>query len=149
MASKKAESGRVEWEDRFSVDVPELDEFQKTLFEKFNILIDMKQKKLDAKAVTNMISEINDYTKLYFSTEERILKQQKYPDLESHSKAHRQFIKSAIALRREMAEEVSTQSIDAVLELRDWLVDHIETSDALYVPFLRIDRYIDGIQKKH
>lgn len=149
MANKKAVLTKIEWEEKFSVDVPELDEFQKTLFDKFNTLIDLKKKKLDAKAVTNMISDINDYTKLYFSTEERILKRQKYPDLESHSKAHRQFIKNSIALRREMAEEVNGQCIDAVMELRDWLVEHIETSDSLYVPFLRINRYIESTQKKN
>lgn len=149
MANKKAAETKVEWEDKFSVDVPELDEFQKALFEKFNALIDMRRKKLDAKEITNMISDINDYTKMYFSTEERLLKRQKYPDLESHAKAHRQFIKNAIALRREMAEEVNSQSIEAVLELRDWLVEHIETSDSLYVPFLRINRYIDGTRKKN
>jgi len=149
MTNKDAAMNKIEWEEKFSVDVPELDDFQKTLFDKFNALIDMKKKKLDAKAVTNMISEINDYSKMFFSTEEKMLRRQKYPDLESHSKAHRQFIKNSIALRREMAEDVSSQSIDAVLELRDWLVEHIETSDVLYVPFLRINRYIQSTKKKN
>ena len=149
MTNKKDELSKIEWDERFSVDVPELDEFQKTLFDKFNALIDLRKKKLDAKAVTNMISEINDYSKMFFSTEEKMLRRQKYPDLESHSKAHRQFIKHSIALRREMAEDISSQSIDAVLELRDWLVEHIETSDVLYVPFLRINRYIESTKKKN
>ena len=149
MTNKKAELIKVEWDEKFSVDVPELDEYQKTLFGKFNDLIDMKKKKTDFKAVANMISEINDYSKMFFSTEEKILRRKKYPDLDSHSKAHRQFIKNAIALRREMAEEVTTQSFDAVFELRDWLIEHIETSDALYVPFLRIQQYIDDVQKKN
>jgi hemerythrin len=149
MASSKAEVSKIQWEDKFSVDVPELDEFQKTLFDKFNALIDMEKQELDAKTVTNMVSEINDCSKMFFSTEEKILKRQKYPDLESHSRAHRQFIKHAIALRREMAEDVSSHSIDAVLELRDWLVEHIETRDVLYVPFLRINRYINSTKKKN
>ena len=149
MTSKKVVFNKVEWEERFSVDVAELDEYQKTLFDKFNELIDMKKKKLDVKAVANMISEINDYSKMFFSTEEKVLRRKKYPDLDSHSKSHRQFIKNAIALRREMAEEVTSQSFEAVIELRDWLVEHIETSDSLYVPFLRIQQYIDDTQKKN
>ncbi len=149
MTSNKTELVKIEWEEKFSVDVPELDEYQKTLFDKFNALIDLKKKKLDAKAVTNMISEINDYSKIFFATEEKILRRQKYPDLDIHSKAHRQFIKNSIALRREMAEDVTSQSIDAVLELRDWLVEHIETSDVLFVPFLRINSYIESTKKKN
>jgi len=149
MTSNKTELVKIEWEEKFSVDVPELDEYQKTLFDKFNALIDLKKKKLDAKAVTNMISEINDYSKIFFATEEKILRRQKYPDLDIHSKAHRQFIKNSISLRREMAEDVTSQSIDAVLELRDWLVEHIETSDVLFVPFLRINSYIESTKKKN
>lgn len=137
-----------EWEEKYSVDVPELDECQKELFAKFNTLIELKTNKADAKAVTNMISDINDFSKMYFSKEERILRKRKYPDLETHSKAHRQFIKNSISLRREIAEDVNNLTMDIILELRDWLFDHIETSDALYVPFLRIHQYIDDASRK-
>lgn len=140
---------KIEWEEKYSVDVPEIDDYQKTLFEKINELIDMKKKKSDPKAVANLISEINDYSKMFFAKEERLLKQKKYPDLDSHAKAHRQFIKNSISLRREIAEDVSNLTLDVILELRDWLVDHIETSDSLYVPFVRIHDYIGKAQKKN
>ncbi len=139
---------KIEWEEKYSVDVPELDAFQKELFEKFNELIDLKLEKADAKAVTNMISDINDYSKMFFAKEEKLLRQRKYPDLESHSKAHRQFIRSSIGLRREIAEDINNLTMEIILQLRDWLVDHVETSDSLYVPFVRIHQYIDDSQRK-
>jgi len=139
----------IEWDEKYSVDVPELDEFQKGLFEKFNTLIEMKSTKLDAKAATNMISDINDYSKMFFSKEERILRRRGYPDLETHAKAHRRFIKNSIGLRREIAEDISNLTMEIILDLRDWLVEHIETSDSLYVPFLRIHQYIDDTGKKN
>ncbi|MCG8636104.1 MAG: bacteriohemerythrin [Desulfobacterales bacterium] len=140
---------KIEWEEKYSVDVPQIDEYQKELFNKFNELIDMKTKKVDAKAATNMISDINDYSKMFFAKEEKLLRAKKYPDLESHAKAHRQFIKNSIALRREIAEDINNLTMDVILDLRDWLVDHIETSDSLYVPFLRIHQYIDDTQRKN
>ncbi len=130
------------------MDVPEIDGYQKELLGKFNELIDMKSDKADAKAVTNMISDINDYSKMFFAREERMLRQKKYPDLESHSKAHRQFIRSSIGLRREIAEDINNLTMEVIFDLRDWLVDHIETSDSLYVPFVRIHQYIDDTQRK-
>jgi len=139
----------IEWDEKYSVDVPELDEFQKGLFEKFNTLIEMKSTQVDAKAATNMISDINDYTKMFFSKEERILKRRGYPDLETHAKAHRQFIKNSIALRREIAEDISNLTMEIILDLRNWMVEHIETSDSLYVPFLRIHQYIDDSGRKN
>ncbi|MDD9304391.1 MAG: hemerythrin family protein [Desulfobacter sp.] len=142
-------ANKIEWEEKFSVDIPELDECQKALFEKFNALIDLKAENADAKAVINMISEINDFSKMYFSKEEKMLRTKKYPDLETHAKAHRQFIKNAISMRREIAEDINNLTMEALVQQRDWLVDHIQTSDCLYVPFLRIHQYIDGTQKKN
>ncbi|WDP88811.1 MAG: hemerythrin family protein [Desulfobacter sp.] len=141
---------KIQWDEKYSVDVPELDEYQKELFDKFNDLIEMRAaKKMDAKAATNLISDLNDYSKMFFAKEERILKRKGYPDLEPHSKAHRQFIKNSISLRREIAEDINNLTMDIIIELRDWLVDHIETSDALYVPFLRINQYIEDANKKN
>ena len=139
---------KIEWNPAFSVDVEEIDTYQKKMFELFNELITLKQKKADTKAVTNLISEINDYGKLFFSTEEKILKRKKYPDFEAHSKSHRQFVRSAISLRREIAEDINNLTMEVILELRDWLVEHIQTSDSLYVPFLRIHQYIEEAGKK-
>ncbi|MCG8683355.1 MAG: bacteriohemerythrin [Desulfobacterales bacterium] len=137
-----------EWDEKYSVDIPELDECQKEILSKFNTLIELKVNKADAKTVTNMISEINDFSKMYFAKEEKLLRKRKYPDLDTHSKAHRQFIKNSISLRREIAEDVENLTMEVIVELRDWLVDHIETSDSLYVPFLRIHQYIDDVDKK-
>ncbi len=109
----------------------------------------MKLEKPDAKVATNMISDINDYSKMFFSREERILRRRGYPDLETHAKAHRQFIKNSISLRREIAEDINNLTMEIIVELRDWMVEHIETSDSLYVPFLRIHQYIDDTQKKN
>ncbi len=142
-------TNKIEWEEKFSVDVPELDAFQKELLERFNTLIDMKTNNEEAKAVTNMISDINDFSKMYFAREEKILRQRKYPDLESHAKAHRQFVRNSISLRREIAEDINNLTMEVILEIRDWLVDHIETSDSLFVPFLRIHQYVDDTKRKN
>ncbi len=142
-------TNKIEWEEKFSVDVPELDAFQKELLERFNTLIDMKINNEEAKVVTNMISDINDFSKMYFAREEKLLRQRNYPDLESHSKSHRQFVRNSISLRREIAEDINNLTMEVILELRDWLVDHIETSDSLFVPFLRIHQYVDDTKRKN
>jgi len=140
---------KIEWDQKFSVDVAEIDMHQKKMFALFNELIDLKQEKSDPKTFANMVSDINDYGKLYFSTEEKILRKKGYPDREIHARAHRRFIRSAISLRREIAEDVDNLTMDNILELRNWLVDHIKTSDSLYVPFLRIHQYIEDSMQKN
>jgi len=134
---------KVDWDPKYSVGIEEIDNHQKKMFELFNQLIEMKKSKVDTKECVNMISVINEYSKLYFSTEEKYLRQKGYPEFGDHSRAHRQFTKSSISLRREIAEDIGNLTYDVITEFREWLINHIVTMDALYVPFLRINQYIE------
>ncbi len=140
---------RIEWDPKYSVDIEEIDTHQKKMFELFNQLIDLKEAKKDTKECINMISEINEYSKFYFSIEERLLRRKGYPDFGSHAKAHRQFTKRSISLRREIAEDIENLSYEVIDELRNWLVDHILTFDSMYVPFLRINRFVEEAKQKN
>ncbi|THB79841.1 MAG: chemotaxis protein [Desulfobacteraceae bacterium] len=139
---------KVDWDPAFSVDIPEIDELQKKMFALFNALIDLKDKGADTKDCTNMISEINEYCKFYFSKEEEYLKREGYPDFESHIREHRQFVKSTISLRREVADTMDNMTYEVIDELREWLIAHIKNSDSLYVPFLRIKKYVKESSSK-
>lgn len=140
---------KIDWDPSYSVDIPEIDELQKKMFALFNVLIDLKTEASDEKDAANMISEINEYCKFYFSKEEEYLKKEGYPEFESHSKEHRQFVKTTINLRREIAEEADNLTYQTIKDLREWLVNHIVKSDSLYVPFLRIKKYINESKGNH
>ncbi len=134
---------KMEWESKYSVDIEEIDNYQKQMFELFNELIDLKKSNSETKEYINMIARINEYSRLYFNAEEKILKKNGYPDFGEHAKTHRQFTKSFISLRREISDDVENLSYDVIHELRSWLLNHILTFDSLYIPFLRINRYIE------
>ncbi len=140
---------KVEWDPKYSVDIEEIDTHQKKMFELFNQLIDLKEAKKESKECINMISEINEYSKFYFSTEERHLRRKGYPDFAIHAKAHRQFTKRSISLRREIAEDIENLSYEVINELRNWLIDHIVTYDAMYIPYLRINRFVEEAKQKN
>ena len=134
---------KIDWDTKYSVDIQEIDNHQKKMFELFNELIDMKELDLETKEYINHIAMINEYSRLYFRTEEKMLKKERYPDLQAHAKNHRQFTKSFISLRREISDDVENLSYDVIEELRGWLINHILTFDSLYIPFLRINRYVE------
>ena len=109
----------------------------------------MQTSKTDIKDCVNVITEINEYSKLYFSTEEKYLKKKGYPDFNSHAKAHRQFAKISISLRLEVSENEASLTFDVIEEMRNWLINHILTLDSRYIPFLRINQYIEAAKKKN
>lgn len=143
-----SEIQKMDWESKFSVYIEEIDAFQKKMFELFNQLIELKENKKDAKECINLISEINEFSKLYFATEERILRRKGYPDIASHAKAHRQFAKRSISLRREVSEDIANLTDEVINGQRDWLINHILELDSLYIPFVRITDYIQESKLK-
>ena len=134
---------RFEWTEDLGVDIREIDDLQKKMFALFNALLDLKQNDAEAKECANMISEINEYAKYYFQREEEILRENKYPELELHSGEHQVFTKHTISMRRVVSEDKDNLTYENIRELRDWLTDHIKEHDLLYVPFLRINRFIE------
>jgi hemerythrin len=144
-----SEIEKMEWDPKYSVDIEEIDACQKKMFDLFNRLIDIKREEIETKVCINMISEISEHSKLYFSTEERYMKRKGYPDFGAHSKAHRQFIKRFISLRREISEDIANLTDDVIKELRNWMIDHLLTFDSLYIPFLRINKYIEDSKQKN
>jgi len=138
-----AKMQKFEWTEDYSVDLKEIDELQKKMFALFNALLDLKEEDAEAKEFANMISEINEYAKYYFQREEEILRENKYPELELHSGEHKYFTKHTIALRRIVSEDKENLTYENIRELGDWLTDHIKEHDLLYVPFLRINRFIE------
>ncbi len=82
---------KIEWDKKLSVDIPEIDELQKKMFALINALIDLMERNAEGKECANMISEISEYSKYYFSIEEEYLKKNKYPEFADHSKMHRKF----------------------------------------------------------
>lgn len=149
--SDAADRGRkIEWDETLSVDIPEIDELQKKIFMILNGLINRQEQdeEVVAKDSAGMVVELTEYSRYYFSREEDYLRKSGYPDIDSHSKEHRQFIKNTINLRRQVAEDKKNLSYDTVSFLRDWLVNHISHSDHMYVPFVRINSYIEDSRLK-
>ncbi|OGR13531.1 MAG: chemotaxis protein [Desulfobacterales bacterium RIFOXYA12_FULL_46_15] len=144
-----ADIEKIEWEKKYSVDIEEIDIHQKKMFELFNQLIEMMKSKTDIKDCIAMLNDINEYSKLYFSNEERCLKKKGYPDFNTHAKTHRQFAKLSITVRREISENEEALTLDVIEEMRNWLINHILTRDTLYIPFLRINQYIEDSKKKN
>lgn len=140
---------KIAWDPKYSVDIEEIDAHQKKMFELFNQLIDIEKSETETKTCMNKIAEINEHSKLYFSTEEKYLKKNGYPDFDIHARAHRQFIKSFIGLRREILGDIENLTDDVIMELRDWMINHILTLDAFYIPYLRIKKYIEKPKQKN
>ena len=84
----------TEWKDSFIVGVDEIDEQHKRLLKLINLLDDNIKSGCDRNIVYVIISEMREYTKYHFQTEERLIGQYKndYQDYQAHLKEHSNFV---------------------------------------------------------
>ena len=139
---------KMEWDDALSVDIPEIDALQKNVFALLNELIDCKESGCSAKDSATIVVKLIDESRLFFSKEEESLRRCGYPESDAHAKEHRQFIKSVINIRRQVSEDDNNLTYGVIKSLREWLLAHIVRFDLMYVPFVRVNRYIDEARQK-
>ena len=66
---------KLEWEEKYSVGVLEIDTQHKKLFATINELIDIIGGHFEQLAINKVVSELLDYKKFHFATEEKYFKE--------------------------------------------------------------------------
>jgi hemerythrin len=124
----------VEWNDRYSVDLPEIDSQHKALFALINDLwraiIDRESKE----AVGKILMRLEDYTIMHFTAEEGLMRRLSYPQFDSHRKKHETFIQQ-IAIAKHRHLEGQAIGLEILHFLNGWLIDHIMTLDKGYASY--------------
>ncbi len=128
--------GILEWSEKFSVNISEIDEQHKVLFRCINDLVEAIQTFQEKDALVKVMDELVRYTNVHFSEEEELMKKYSYPEYENHVKEHEKFVGMVEDMRKkyEMGEQtISLQVLDFMV---DWLKTHIMGTDMKYAPYL-------------
>jgi hemerythrin-like metal-binding protein len=129
----------VEWNDRYSVELPEIDDQHKALFGMINDLWRAIIDRKSDEAVGAILTRLEDYTIMHFSAEEALMRMLSYPNLDSHRKTHEKFIQQiAIAKHRHLEGRVI--GLEVLHFLNNWLIDHIMTLDKGYAAYIERKR---------
>ena len=134
MNSHVMEKVLVNWQDRYSVGMAEIDEQHKALFSTINRLWSVIVGKGEASVVLGLLDELERYTVQHFSAEEIFMRQVNYPDFEQHKKLHAQFVQR-VAQEKGNVVAGKSLSLDLLHFLKDWLIEHILVEDQRYATF--------------
>lgn len=123
----------VLWKEEYSVKVNDLDNQHKKLFEIVNQLDDYMRKGKGKEILGKVLKDMVDYTKIHFAAEERILRDNNYPDYDQHKAIHAKITEKVSMIHKQYIEgNGSHLSIDTMNYLNNWLSKHILGTDQKY-----------------
>jgi len=84
--------------------------------------------------IAKTLDGLIDYTVSHLDYEEQLLAKTSYPAAEAHKREHEALKRQVLAIREKMRVGVSTMEV--MMLLKAWLVNHIQGSDMKYAPHL-------------
>ena len=126
----------ITWENKFSVNINEIDEQHKVLIGMINQL---HQAMIDGeanKSIEDIITGLSNYTKYHFDAEEKLFENSDYPDTASHKQTHIDFIRKISIFKTDFEKKEALLTVDILQFLSSWLKEHILGTDMDYSSFL-------------
>jgi len=125
----------INWNERLSVNVAEIDQQHKKLLAALNELNDaMKLGKGNA-MLGKIVNNLAVYTTTHFQTEENYFDQFEYADADRHKREHAFFAKKVNDFKREIERGKPNLPAEIAGFLSDWLKQHIIGTDKKYSQF--------------
>ncbi len=128
---------KVSWKEEYSVGIGKIDRQHRHLFEIINKLIDRSGSSGDSALVSETLTEMLNYAKEHFTTEEELMQEYGYPEIESHKEQHIYFFKTTAELSISALNKQSMVSSEIVEFLKLWLTLHILKCDMKYKEFFK------------
>lgn len=122
----------IEWEDSYSVFVPEMDEQHKRLIKILNDLHDAMTKGRSRQQLGITLSNLVRYTNSHFVAEEKFMEGMNFGQFRLHVAKHRKLTEQVMDYKRRFDADEAISAVELLEFLRDWLVQHILQDDRMY-----------------
>lgn len=126
----------IDWNDSFSVNVKQLDDQHKQVIGMINDLHAAMQSGKGRQEVGEIINKMIEYTRLHFSTEEKVLSANGYPAYNDQKEAHDAFTQRVLDFQQQYQQSNLVLSLQVIGFLKEWWTGHILGEDRKYTAFL-------------
>lgn len=124
--------GLIEWSDKLSVGIQEIDEQHMVLVGLLNDLHTAIHEQHGGDACAAILDQLVDYTRIHFAVEESLMRILEFPDYEAHKDEHEELLLEVRKLQGKIAAGTANISFELLHFLRMWLTNHILDSDMEY-----------------
>jgi hemerythrin len=141
MFSAQKKSGNrtiISWRNRYSVNVEDIDNQHKAIFDLINKYYNHILEGSSNKETGYVLDELIHSLTEHFSFEEELMRLYAYPGLYSHKHLHDYFISELNRMKTDLEKYFGPVSLNSGNFIRKWIVNHILRSDKSYSTFLRL-----------
>jgi hemerythrin-like metal-binding protein len=121
------------WEEKYSVGVDIIDKQHQKMFDTINKLVASLAGIPTREQISVIVSELINYKRFHFETEEKLFKEYNYPDTEFHISKHREFNTRLQEIQSKYPDDVITLAYELADFLEDWLINHLLVVDQQYI----------------
>ena len=125
----------IEWKDKYSVKVSKFDGAHKVLIDMINQVHENMTAGKSMDVIRDIVYRLFDYAESHFMEEEKLMTLHDYPHLEAHKEQHQKFIHEVQQLKDKLDKGSNLINIQVLYFLKDWLTNHIMTTDMKYSDF--------------
>ena len=126
----------IQWKKEYSIGIAEIDEQHKILVDIVNKFISAKMEGKQNDVFKETLTDIVDYTKYHFTSEENHMTVNKYFGLHEHKKQHQVLINQIVNVLNHLKEGKVNVDDELISLLQSWLIIHMMEHDKEYGRFL-------------
>ena len=127
----------VTWSDDYSVDIQEIDEQHKSLFNAINELDAALSAKEDEAVIAQVLEDLVTYTMTHFAVEECLMRIFGYENYDEHKSIHDDIRIKVRGYHIRFKNGDKRMGMELLMFLKDWIGQHIKEEDTKYAPLLQ------------
>lgn len=119
----------MRWKDEYLTFVDAIDEQHQRLFELINAIYDMMRSGRGNEAIASALTELTEYTRFHFATEEKFMSETAFPGADGHASEHIRLLDEIRELRHRVLDGSTVMTMNEMYFLKDWLLTHFTGAD--------------------
>lgn len=126
----------VTWREEYKVNVREIDDQHKKMLQLVNHVHAAVEARINKDDLLDLLTALAEFTRVHFSTEERLMKKYDYPDLAKHHKEHKLLLRYLVDLMDAVSSGKKLTFYSDYDVSTDWVLIHISECDKSLGAFL-------------
>lgn len=127
----------IVWNKDIEIGIETVDKQHRMLVDMINEFHDAIIAGQSYEKMGDIITGLLYYAQTHFATEEEFFRKYNYPDRQAHIREHNEFIMNITSKFDKMKKGELVLSVEISKFLRDWLLNHVMSSDKKFAPFIK------------